>query len=247
MRRTDPDHWHRPFKDLKKRLKKAGRGSSAAHRKVEETAGTPLVNRRQPPPPETAAAASMRFRAAMADVVPLDRSQCIEPAAGGTHHHRSVSTGQADADLAALQDLLSHGHGFRVSDTPEYMAGTGWGIHPAMALRLHQGAYSVQDHIDLHGCTMAQSRMLLDRFIRNALCRGLRCVLVVHGRGLRSAHKPVLKTWFQTYLTAGPWRRWVIAFASARSCDGGAGATYLMLRQRPARKNRENRKKQLDI
>jgi DNA-nicking Smr family endonuclease len=28
-------------------------------------------------------------------------------------------------------------------------------------------------------------------------------------------------------------RKWVIAFSSARSCDGGAGATYVLLRQRP--------------
>ena len=55
----------------------------------------------------------------------------------------------------------------------------------------------------------------------------------------------VLKTKVKEWLTSGPWRKWVIAFTSARACDGGTGATYVLLRQRPATKRyrRQHRKK----
>jgi len=45
-----------------------------------------------------------------------------------------------------------------------------------------------------------------------------------------------LKTNLYRWLTCGPWRKWVLAFTSARLCDGGAGATYVLLRQRPLTK-----------
>ena len=32
---------------------------------------------------------------------------------------------------------------------------------------------------------------------------------------------------------AGVWRKWILAFTSARLCDGGTGATYVLLRERP--------------
>jgi hypothetical protein len=39
------------------------------------------------------------------------------------------------------------------------------------------------------------------------------------------------------WLTRGPWRKWIIAYSSARSCDGGTGATYVLLRtSRPAQR-----------
>jgi DNA-nicking Smr family endonuclease len=61
-------------------------------------------------------------------------------------------------------------------------------------------------------------------------------VLIVHGRGLSSPAKPILKTKVIKWLTSGPWRKWVMAFTSARWCDGGAGATYVLLRKRPVTK-----------
>jgi DNA-nicking Smr family endonuclease len=69
-------------------------------------------------------------------------------------------------------------------------------------------------------------------------------ILIIHGRGLSSPAGPVLKTKVIQWLTTGPWRRWVMAFASARLCDGGAGATYVLLRRQPTTK-RFKRKKRL--
>lgn len=134
-----------------------------------------------------------------------------------------------------LQDLVHHGWGFRVADTPEYAEGLGERAHPDLTRRLHRGDYAIQDHMDLHGLHLPEAREAFDRFMRQAITSGKRMVLIVHGRGLSSSGPPVLKAAVLDWLRQRPWRRWVLAFASARLCDGGAGATYVLLRARPLR------------
>jgi DNA-nicking Smr family endonuclease len=175
------------------------------------------------------------FIEAMADVEPLPKGDRLEPAAAVR-----VSTGPGnDPDIETLQqlnNLVESGEGFVVADTPEYIEGTGYHIHPEIAKRLHRGDFSIQSHIDLHGLGVEEARNAFENFLKDAVTTGKRAVLVVHGRGLSSANMPVLKTKVIEWLTRGPWRKWVIAFSSARSCDGGAGASYVLLRQRPMTK-----------
>jgi DNA-nicking Smr family endonuclease len=72
---------------------------------------------------------------------------------------------------------------------------------------------------------------------------GKRAVLVIHGRGLSSPAKPVLKSNVYRWLTTTPWHKWVIAFTSARLCDGGAGACYILLRRKPLTKKYRKKKR----
>ena len=61
---------------------------------------------------------------------------------------------------------------------------------------------------------------------------GHRCVLLVHGRGLHSKDNiPILKQAVRSWLERGQIARAVLAFASARPCDGGVGAVYVLLRR----------------
>ena len=71
---------------------------------------------------------------------------------------------------------------------------------------------------------------MLERFLKDAISRGKHGVLVIHGRGLCSPGEPVLKQMVMKTLGRGYWRKRVVAFASARLSDGGAGATYVLLR-----------------
>ncbi|MCB1843328.1 MAG: Smr/MutS family protein [Halioglobus sp.] len=96
--------------------------------------------------------------------------------------------------------------------------------------RLARGSFSVQAEIDLHGMTAVQAETALKNFIERSLLDDLRCIRVVHGKGLGSGHGgPVLKAKVNAWL-----RRWrdVLAFASARQVDGGTGAVYVLLRGR---------------
>ncbi|MBW1748912.1 MAG: Smr/MutS family protein [Deltaproteobacteria bacterium] len=135
-----------------------------------------------------------------------------------------------------LNMLIKTGEGFVVKNTPEYIEGTGHNVHPKISTRLHRGDFSIQAHVDLHGFGVVDARNAFEFFIKDSITTGKRAVLIVHGRGLSSPDRPVLKTKVVEWLTRGPMRKWVIAFSSARSCDGGAGATYVLLRQRPLTK-----------
>jgi DNA-nicking Smr family endonuclease len=143
--------------------------------------------------------------------------------------------------LLRLNNLIKYGKGFIVADTPEYIEGTGYNVNPEFAKRLHRGDFSIQAHIDLHELCVEDARDAFEKFFKDSITTGKRAVLIIHGRGLSSPDKPVLKTKVVEWLTCGSWRKWVIAFSSARSCDGGAGATYVLLRRRPVTKRYRKR------
>ena len=134
--------------------------------------------------------------------------------------------------LEQLTKLVTTGEGFILSLTPEYIEGTGYNVHSEYARRLHAGDFSIQAHIDLHGLTVVEAKEIFDGFMQEAVMTGKAGVLIIHGRGLSSPAEPVLKKKVVEWLTSGVWRKRVFAYASARSCDGGTGATYVLFRPR---------------
>jgi DNA-nicking Smr family endonuclease len=174
------------------------------------------------------------FMEAMADVVPITSNKKETP-----FKKASISYPSEDPEseiLMYLDDLVKNGTDFVVSLTPEYMEGTACHIPNEIARKLHRGDFSIQDHIDLHGYTALEARNAVDDFLKNSILNGLRAVLIIHGRGLSSPGAPVLKNNIIKWLTSGKWRKWVLAYTSARRCDGGTGATYVLLRNRPLSK-----------
>ena len=172
------------------------------------------------------------FLEAMADVEPINRENRLEPNCAPCISIDSENDSK-DETMQQLSNLVNSGEGFVIADTPEYIEGTGYNIHPEISKRLHRGDFSIQSHIDLHGLGVEDARKAFENFFKDSITTGKRAVLVVHGRGLSSPGRPVLKTKVIEWLTRGPLRKWVIAFSSARSCDGGTGATYVLLRIRP--------------
>jgi DNA-nicking Smr family endonuclease len=180
------------------------------------------------------------FSEAMEGVIPISRDNCVER----IFQKKQSEIGRPEAPkkkedaetLLRLTNLVKYGTGFNVFETPEYVEGTGYNVHPEIARRLHRGDYSIQAHVDLHRLNANDAREVLQRFLKWAVMTGKRGVLIIHGRGLSSPQEPVLKEKVIEWLTRGPWRKWVIAYASARLCDGGAGATYVLLRRRPVSK-----------
>jgi DNA-nicking Smr family endonuclease len=134
--------------------------------------------------------------------------------------------------LAQLADLCGGDGPFEITDTDEYIEGIAEGIDRRLLKRLRAGEYAVQAHIDLHGATQKEARELVGRFLVESRRRGRRCVLIVHGRGNHSKDQiPVLKQAVKSWLERGQIGRMVLAFATARAADGGAGAVYVLLRR----------------
>lgn len=180
------------------------------------------------------------FDDAMKGVTPMDHSD-----SHWEHEMLHLSPPpKLDHDLEtqlALQDLVKGGGGFRISDTPEYMEGIARGVSRELVRRLHQGDFSIQARLDLHGFTVKEAEEKMHAFLWDSLNRGYRCVMLVHGRGLSSPDYPKLKEKARELLSSGHWGKWIIAFTSARMCDGGTGATYVLLRKKPIKKTGKSR------
>lgn len=102
------------------------------------------------------------------------------------------------------------------------------GYAPRLLRRLRRGHYSVHGHLDLHHMTRETAKTALLQFLNDAIIERLGCVRVVHGKGLRSPNKPVLKQMTNQLLRR---HKGVVAFTSCRQIDGGTGAVVILLRQ----------------
>jgi len=138
-----------------------------------------------------------------------------------------------DESVGILQRIVNGERKIRLSDTGEYMEWVSPRIRKDIAQRLHQGGFSVQDYIDLHGMTLREAEEAFLLFFQEALKRQLFCIKVIHGRGLRSPRGPVLKEALKTWLQ-GKLRKRILAYSSAKDCDGGLGATYIILKTNPS-------------
>ena len=97
--------------------------------------------------------------------------------------------------------------------------------------KLRKGQWTIQRELDLHGLRREDAREALAAFVRGAHKQGVRCVRVVHGKGLGSPGKmPVLKGKVQGWLIQ---KDEVLAFVQARADEGGAGALVVLLKPSP--------------
>jgi DNA-nicking Smr family endonuclease len=101
------------------------------------------------------------------------------------------------------------------------------GIGTDVTRKLRRGDWSIQRQLDLHGLRRDEARERLSFFIREAHKHGIRCVRVVHGKGLGSPGKaPILKSRVHSWLVQ---KNEVLAFVQAKPADGGAGALVVLL------------------
>ena len=79
----------------------------------------------------------------------------------------------------------------------------------------------------MHGLRVDEAKAALRQFLADALAHNLRCVRIIHGKGMNSGPRgPVIKTAVNMILRkTAP----VLAFTSARRVDGGTGAINVLL------------------
>ena len=112
-------------------------------------------------------------------------------------------------------------------DTDDQLSFRRPGIGLDVTHKLRAGQWSIQRQLDLHGLRVDEAREALGQFIRLSHRTGIRCVRVVHGKGLGSPGKtPVLKGRVLRWLVQ---KKEVLAFVQARPVDGGAGALLVLL------------------
>lgn len=181
-----------------------------------------------PGPLPDEAAGSGDFRDAMGElgVRPLQPTARVHHA---PRRHPPHAASRARDDAAVLVESVSDEIDVEhLLDTDEALSYRRPGIGPDVLRRLRRGEWVIQNEIDLHGLRVDDARAALGGFLREAVKRGVRCVRVVHGKGLRSKDRtPILKSKVRGWLAQ---RDAVIAFCQARGSEGGAGALIVLLR-----------------
>jgi DNA-nicking Smr family endonuclease len=137
-------------------------------------------------------------------------------------------------EKAVLKEAISDG--FDVAtllEADEHLSFRRPGIGTDVTYKLRRGDWSIQRQLDLHGLRRDDAREALSIFIRESHQHGIRCVRVVHGKGLGSPGKaPVLKSRVYNWLVQ---KNEVLAFVQAKPADGGAGALVVLLMTSRAR------------
>jgi len=213
-------HDHRVKINSLQDLKKVQKKLAEAHEKAqaEEAARIAVARQRE-------AEANLFARAVgVVKRMPVDDQARIQPPAPAP-----VAAQRQKDEEAVLRDALSDG--FDVStllDTDDALSFRRPGIGIDVTQKLRKGGWSIQREIDLHGLRSDEARVALAEFIRIAHRQGLRCLRVVHGKGLGSPGKTsVLKPKVHSWLIQ---KNQVMAFVQAKPAEGGAGALLVLLK-----------------
>jgi len=172
----------------------------------------------QNPPDQIAPGDAALFRAAIGEVKPLAEQNRITPKP--TPRKPLL---RSPISPPAIPDAWSDSAD---GDAPDEFLGNGLS---RMALRkLRRGSQPVQDRLDLHGLHTSAARKLLQEFLHEAVRRNLRCVLVIHGKGLNSpGGEAVLRKLTRHWLTRHPE---VMGYCDAPPKEGGSGAVMILLK-----------------
>jgi len=126
-------------------------------------------------------------------------------------------------------DRLSDTYEPMAADSDDVLSFSRPGLQHKVLRKLRRGPSGSTAELDLHGMTVAVARQALLAFIQDCRRQRLRCVKIIHGKGLSSPHrKPVLKNRTNSWLRQCSE---VLAFCPARPEDGGNGAVYVLIKQ----------------
>lgn len=184
------------------------------------------------------------FQDAMSDVAPLKR----EPRAdrdrtarrdkdSSVEHRRLAATQSPQQDRNTLSES-----NIQPLDAWFVLEFRRPGVQHGVFRKLKQGRYEVHSRLDLHRRTAQAARREIFDFVEESYRLGLRCVLIVHGKG---DSKPERE---RSSILKGCVDHWlrelepVLAFHSAQPQHGGTGAVYVLLRKSEDQK-RENRER----
>lgn len=113
------------------------------------------------------------------------------------------------------------------------------GIQLAVFEKLRKGGYDIARELDLHQRTVKEARGDIYQLISKAHANNWRCVLISHGKGLRSPTPAKLKSYVAHWLTQHPL---VLAYCSAQRNRGGVGSVYALIKKSAASRE-ENRER----
>ena len=165
------------------------------------------------------------FRDSVGDVRPVRHDRIVPPRHPVSTRPKFHERDEADV----LRDLLSDHFEPADIETGDELLFIRAGLQQRTLKKLRRGLFVVGAELDLHGMTVPVARQAVAGFLHDCQRRRVQCARIVHGKGRGSRHRaPVLKQ------KVGGWLRQrdaVLAYCSARACDGGTGAVYVLLKR----------------
>jgi DNA-nicking Smr family endonuclease len=181
------------------------------------------------------------FMREMSDVVPLKREPRVDLRARSRESDPSLAARrQAAVQAEAIDRNTLTEEGIEPLDHWYVLDFKRPGVQNGVFRKLKQGRYDMEARLDLHRMTAAVARRELFEFVEESHQLGLRCVIVIHGKGDSRADRE------RASILKGCTNHWlrelevVQAFHSAQPRHGGTGAVYILLRKSEEKK-RENR------
>lgn len=184
------------------------------------------------------------FEDAMSDVAPLRREPRVDvdrnagrDRDSSLEHRRQAATAAPKSDRNPLS-----GTAIAPLDPWFVLEFMRPGVQHGVFRKLKQGRYEVQSRLDMHRMSVDTARRELFEFVEECYRLGLRCVLVIHGKGDSRPERE------RSSILKGCVDHWlrelepVLAFHSAQPPHGGTGAAYVLLRKSEEQK-RENRER----
>ena len=165
------------------------------------------------------------FQEAVKGAIPLKSTNRVEPYRAPAPPRPAKRLEDERAVLEELARLALDGDDdAEIEDDALFLRA---GLPRDILRKLRRTHWVIQDDLDLHGLTSDEAALETARFLTECKRAGLRCVRIVHGKGLRSrGREPVLKRRIRKLLTR---RDEVLAFVEPRAIHGGGGAVVVLL------------------
>jgi DNA-nicking Smr family endonuclease len=164
------------------------------------------------------------FRREMLGVSPA------RPANRVAHRHPPpppVPFQRIEDERAVLAELARLAYGSDDIEIEEDHAYLRPGLPRDVLRKLRRVHWVVQDELDLHGLTGDEAALETSQFLAQSLRRGLRCLRIIHGKGLGSRNRePVLKGRIRKLLAR---KSEVLAYSEPPPAHGGSGAVIVLL------------------
>jgi DNA-nicking Smr family endonuclease len=165
------------------------------------------------------------FREQMADVRRLKHDRVVPV----SKRPKPIPRKTTEDEQQVIIDMMSDAYETPEVETGEELFFARNGLQQKQIRKLKRGQFAVGAELDLHGMFVPAAREALAAFIMECQHENLRCVRIIHGKGLRSKHKgPVLKNMVNKWLRQ---HKAVLAFCSALPVHGGTGAVYVLLKR----------------
>lgn len=165
------------------------------------------------------------FLEAVKDARPIQSKRILHPQKKPKPIPQQLIRDERQALVDSLSDGFFPAHELETGEELLYLRE---GQSPSVLSKLRRGHWVVQASVDLHGMISDEARLTVAEFLTECKKRGIRCVRIVHGKGLGSRNKePILKNKLRHWLIQ---KDEVIAYAQARHNDGGSGAVIVLLK-----------------